>query len=157
MNIRLATKDDLQIVMQLTKELATYEKEGDTFHADEKFFLDNILCNNSKAECYLIEDDKDGVVGMGEIFITLSTYTSTYKLNLQDFYIRESYRGKGYGKDFMRFLASEAKKRGCTRICWTVYTWNDLARGLYNHVGQNHDDVTSYSMGPEHIEAMLKG
>jgi len=155
MTIRLATKHDLQIVIQLTKELATYEKEGDIFQADEKFFLDNILCDEPKAECYLIENEAGDAVGIGEIFITLSTYTSTYKLNLQDFYVRPDYRGRGHGKEFMKFLAQQAKERNCSMVCWSVYAWNELARGLYDHVANAHEDVVPYSMGPDEIEALL--
>jgi len=135
MNIRKATVDDLKIVIELTRELAIYEKEGDIFQADEKFFLNNVLGENAQVECYLIEDEAGEVVGMGEVFQTLSTYISTYKLNLQDFYIRESSRGKKYGKNFLKFLSKLAKERGCTRLCWGVYDWNALARGLYDKVG----------------------
>lgn len=155
MNIRIAKKEDLKTVIELTHALAIYEKEGEIFSADEDFFLNNILCENPKAECYLIENDAGEVVGMGEIFVSLSTYTSSYKLNLQDFYICEPSRGKGYGRAFMQFLALEAQKRGCTRICWGVYKWNKVARALYDKVGTEHDDTAVYSMDVSQIKAIL--
>jgi len=87
MNIRKAKKSDLNTVMDLTKKLAVFEREAKSFNVSKDFFLKNILCENPKAECYLIENEEGQVVGMGELFVTLSTYTGSYKLNLQDFYI----------------------------------------------------------------------
>lgn len=156
MKIRRATKDDVKIVFQMTKELAAYEKDSEHFKADENFFLQNVLGKNSKLECYLIEDDQAGVVGMGEIYVMPSTYDGAWKMNLQDFYIREAYRGKGYGKAFLKFLAQEALARGCIKIGWTVYSWNALARTLYDKVGKHHEDVGVYGMDIQHIENLAQ-
>lgn len=156
MNIRRAVASDVETVMDLTKRLAVYEREGAIFNVNKEFFLENILCEEPKAECYLIENDKGDVVGMGELFVTLSTYTASYKLNLQDFYILPEFRGQGFGKAFMKFLAEEARKRNCVRVFWGVYDWNELARGLYEKVGKPHHDTVIYSMGPDEIQEMLK-
>jgi len=74
MNIRKAKKSDLNTVMDLTKKLAVFEREAKSFNVSKDFFLKNILCENPKAECYLIENEEGQVVGMGELFVTLSTY-----------------------------------------------------------------------------------
>lgn len=155
MNIRRATKSDVDIVFEMTKQLAIYEKEIDNFTANKQFFLEHVLCDKPKHECYLIENDQNNIVGMGSVCLMLGTYTASFKLNLLDFYVQEEHRGKGYGIGFFKFLAQEAKTRNCSVIFWGVYDWNELARKLYEKVGKPHNDTLLYSMDLEKIEALL--
>ena len=154
MKIRPATKNDLEVIIQFTKELAAYERHGD-IEVDKEFFLENFFGANPRLECFLIEDDGGQVIGMGEVFVTLSTHTSSYVLNLHDFYICEASRGKGYGKGFMRFLAQEAKRRECSRVAWGVCDWNKQAINLYDKVGGSvYEGIICYSLLEKEIDLL---
>ena len=54
---------------------------------------------------------------------------------LEDIFIDPAYRGKGYGKALMRYLAALAVKEKCGRFEWVVLEWNTPAIGFYEKVG----------------------
>ena len=50
-------------------------------------------------------------------------------------FILPEYRGKGYGKALIQYLAREAAKNGCGRFEWVVLEWNKPAIGFYKKIG----------------------
>ena len=151
MKIRLATIDDVSTVWALTRDMAEYEQALDSYTVTEEFFR-NVLSNKtSPVEWYLIEENGD-VIGMGQIFTKLNTYAGRYAFNLEDFIIKEKFRGKGYGKKFLEFLAKLAHDRGHARIDWAVMTSNDAAMAFYKKFGAVDLHQTNFRM----TEALIK-
>ncbi|WP_105616340.1 GNAT family N-acetyltransferase [Vallitalea okinawensis] len=52
-----------------------------------------------------------------------------------DIYVDESYRGKGYGKDVMNSILSEASKLGANKAYLQVVVSNTVADNLYRKLG----------------------
>ena len=68
-------------------------------------------------------------------FHNFSTFLTRKGLYLEDIFIDPDYRGKGYGKAIMRYLANLAVKGKCGRFEWVVLEWNQPAIGFYEKVG----------------------
>ena len=54
---------------------------------------------------------------------------------IEDLYIREECRGKGYGEALLREVCKLAKKRNCGRVEWWVLDWNKRAIDFYKKIG----------------------
>ena len=50
---------------------------------------------------------------------------------LEDLYVKEQHRGKGYGKALIKKLASIAVQRGCGRLEWWCLDWNKASIDFY--------------------------
>lgn len=60
---------------------------------------------------------------------------------IYDFFINESYRGKGYGTQTMLAAEKEAKKLGVRKISLHVFGHNQIAIELYKKVGYLTTDL----------------
>ena len=134
MQIRSATIDDISIILQLIKELADYEKARDEVEATEVDLANTILAEDPKAHCEVIEVDGE-VVGMAIWFLNYSTWQGKHGIYLEDLYIKPEYRGRGYGKALLKYLAAICNERGYGRFQWWVLDWNSPAIEFYRSLG----------------------
>jgi GNAT superfamily N-acetyltransferase len=56
-------------------------------------------------------------------------------LYLEDLYVKQNCRGKGYGKQMLVALAQLAVERNCGRFEWSVLDWNENAIKFYQGMG----------------------
>ena len=68
-------------------------------------------------------------------FHNFSTFLSRKGLYLEDLYVRQAYRGRGYGRQMLVALAQLALERQCGRFEWSVLDWNVNAIKLYQGMG----------------------
>ena len=127
--LRQAEKQDLQVVLDLIKELALYEKAPDevtnTIESLEKDgFGDHPLFYIILAEV----DQK--VVGMSFYFISYSTWKGKC-LYLEDIIVNEKYRGNKIGKLLFDATIERAREIGAKRMQWQVLDWNEPAINFY--------------------------
>ena len=134
MQIRSATIDDISIILQLIKELADYEKARDEVEATEVDLANTILAEDPKAHCEVIDVDGE-VVGMAIWFLNYSTWQGKHGIYLEDLYIKPEYRGRGYGKALLKYLAAICNERGYGRFQWWVLDWNSPAIEFYRSLG----------------------
>ena len=89
------------------------------------------------------EDGKE--VGFALFFHNFSTFLGRAGIYLEDLYVREEYRGRGYGKAILKKLASIAVERGCGRLEWSCLDWNQPSIDFYLSLGaEAMDDWTVY-------------
>ena len=74
-------------------------------------------------------------VGFALYFFNYSTFLSRRGLYLEDLFVVPQFRGKGYGKRIMQFLAKTAVEKGCGRFEWSVLDWNQPAINFYQKIG----------------------
>jgi GNAT superfamily N-acetyltransferase len=90
----------------------------------------------SKPSCEAIIGEENGeVVTFALFFHNFSTFLTKKGLYLEDLYVRQAYRGKGYGTNMLRKLAQLAVERNCGRFEWSVLDWNEPAINLYKAMG----------------------
>lgn len=138
MNIRRANKDDAGVVLQLIKELAEYEQAPDQVEATSEDLLATLFTEEPRVFCDLVEVDSNGVkeiAGMALWFLNYSTWQGKHGIYLEDLFVREEYRGRGYGKALLVHLARICKDRGYGRLQWWVLDWNTPAIDFYKSIG----------------------
>jgi len=132
--IRLASKKDIFLIRDLILELADYEKLTHVVTMDASL-LEKYLFGKKKYAEVLLACYKDLPVGFALFFHNFSTFLGKPGIYLEDLYIREKFRGKGYGKALLSFIANIAIERDCGRIEWSVLDWNKPAIEFYQSLG----------------------
>lgn len=54
---------------------------------------------------------------------------------MEDIFVEEAFRGKGYGEKITQALIEEAKRRGCYKLICTSRFSNERAHHLYEKLG----------------------
>ena len=103
-----ATEKDCGLILEFIRKLAQYEKLLHEVVGTEAFAL---------------------------YFFNFSTFMTRKGLYLEDIFVEPEYRGHGFGKQLMRYLARVAKEKGCARFEWVVLEWNTPAIGFYEKIG----------------------
>jgi GNAT superfamily N-acetyltransferase len=131
--IRFATKEDIPIIFHFIQSLAKYEKMADKVIATEEK-LSKTLFENHQAEV-LLAFEKDVPVGFALFYTSYSTFLASGNLFLEDLFIEEKFRHKGYGRLLITCLAVIAKERQYHRIDWWCLDWNLPSIGFYQRMG----------------------
>lgn len=68
---------------------------------------------------------------MALYFYNYSTWRASAGIYLEDLYVRESERGKGYGGKLLSILAKEVVEMEGARLEWSVLKWNEPSIKFY--------------------------
>jgi GNAT superfamily N-acetyltransferase len=132
--IRHAEKRDVALIRSLIRELAEYEKMLDEMVATEELLEKHLFGEKRFVEVVL--GYYNGVpVGFALFFHNFSTFVGKHGLYLEDLYVKPEYRGKGFGKSLLAYLAKLAVERDCGRYEWTVLDWNKPSLKFYKMLG----------------------
>ena len=132
--LRLASRDDVPLILALIRELAEYEREPDAVQTDEAMLAANLFGDAPGAEVVIA--DVDGrPAGFALFFHNFSTWLGRRGLYLEDLFVRPEYRGRGVGQVLMAYLAKLAVERDCGRFEWSVLDWNTPAIDFYRRLG----------------------
>lgn len=153
LSFRYATRDDVELVLYFIKSIAKYEKMEDEVIATKES-LEYWLFDKKQAEViFAMLDNKE--IGFALFFHNFSTFQGKAGLYLEDIFILEQYRGKGYGKAIFKELANIALKRGCGRMEWCCLDWNTPSINFYKSMGATPMDTwTTYRLDREKIEKL---
>jgi GNAT superfamily N-acetyltransferase len=132
--IRSAAMTDIPIILQLIRDLATYERAPNEVTATEEQLADVLFGEKPTAEVLLAFEDKTPV-GFAVFFHNFSTWLGRPGLYLEDLFVKPEVRGKGYGRALLVYLAKIARHRGCGRMEWAVLDWNEPAIKFYLTLG----------------------
>ncbi len=153
LSFRFAVPDDTPLILRFIRLLAEYEKMADLVTATEEE-LRRQLFEEKKAEViFAVLDGKE--IGFALFFHNFSTFLGRSGLYLEDLYILEEYRGKGYGKALFRELARVAVERGCGRFEWWCLDWNLPSIEFYRSMGARPmDEWTVYRIDGDTLRAL---
>ncbi len=131
--IRFAKREDTPLILDFIKGLAKYEKMLDQVVATEESLFESIF---ERKQAEVIIGEEEGLpVGFALFFHNYSTFLGKANLYLEDLYVDEKYRGKGYGKSMLEFLGKIALDRNCGRLDWSCLDWNTAAIEFYKDLG----------------------
>lgn len=131
--IRAATEADVPLILRLIKGLAAYEKLPDTVTGTEEVLYDSLFVR--RAAEVIIGEYEGKPVAFALFFHNFSTFQCLPGLYLEDLFVKEEYRGRGFGGAMLRRLAQIAKERGCGRFEWICLDWNENALAVYRKLG----------------------
>ncbi|KAG4442378.1 hypothetical protein IFR05_002156 [Cadophora sp. M221] len=147
--IRHARREDIPTILQLIQELADYEKEPSAVEATPELLTstiafapspssstispaaDETISPNRPARCLLLFTPTGSAAGMALYFYNYSTWKARPGIYLEDLFVREMYRGKGYGQRLIQELAREVVDMEGGRLEWCVLKWNTPSIGFY--------------------------
>lgn len=153
--IRQATTEDVHIILSFIKELAEYENMSEQVVATEEL-LKEWLFEKKKAEV-LLAMEGDTAVGIALYFYNFSTFLGRAGIYLEDLFVKEEYRGKGYGKALLKELARIAVSQGCGRLEWCCLDWNQPSIDFYLSLGAvPMDDWTQYSVTGDTLKKLAE-
>jgi GNAT superfamily N-acetyltransferase len=132
--MRPAGVDDVPVILELIRDLATYERAPDEVTATEEQLVDVLFGERPAAEVLLVFEG-ESPVGFAVYFYNFSTWLGRPGLYLEDLFVKPEKRGKGYGRALLVELAKIARDRGCGRIEWAVLDWNEPAIKFYHALG----------------------
>jgi GNAT superfamily N-acetyltransferase len=132
--IRPAHVEDVPIILELIRDLATYERAPNEVTATEEQLIDVLFGERPAAEV-LLGFEGQSPVGFAVFFYNFSTWLGRPGLYLEDLFVKPEKRGKGYGRALLVELAKIARDRGCGRMEWAVLDWNEPAIKFYRTLG----------------------
>jgi GNAT superfamily N-acetyltransferase len=154
--IRRATVADVGAILNLIRELATYERAPDEVTTTEEQLVDVLFGKKPAAEVLLAFEGKEPV-GFAVYFYNFSTWLGRPGLYLEDLFVRPEDRGKGYGRALLVELAKIARERGCGRMEWAVLNWNEPAIEFYRKLGAKPmNEWTVFRLRREGIERLAE-
>ena len=153
--VRYAIKSDASLILEFIKELATYENMIDQVIATVSE-LEKWIFEEKKAEViFVLENGKE--VGFALFFHNFSTFLGRSGIYLEDLYVKQEYRNKGYGKRLLKELATIALDRKCGRLEWSCLDWNKPSIEFYMSLGAEQlSDWTTYRVTGEKLIELSK-
>lgn len=142
LTIKTATRADLNIIFDLIKEMATYERrpEDATGTIPELNFW---LFERKIAKVLLAEIGKE-TIGYALFYPIFGSFSAKGKVHLEDLFIKEAYRGKGYGKILFNAVKLDALKNGYAGMEWSCLDWNTPSIEFYKHIGARQEEGRVY-------------
>jgi GNAT superfamily N-acetyltransferase len=152
--IRQAAAADVPIILQLIRDLATYERAPNEVTATEERLVDVLFGEKPAAEV-LLAFAEGRPVGFAVFFQNFSTWLGRPGLYLEDLFVKPEVRGNGYGRALLVHLAQIARDRGCGRMEWAVLNWNEPAIEFYHKLGAKPmDEWTVYRLTGDEINRL---
>jgi GNAT superfamily N-acetyltransferase len=154
--IRPACVEDVPVILELIRELATYERAPDEVSATKGQLVDVLFGERPAAEVLLAFEGKSPI-GFAVFFHNFSTWLGRPGLYLEDLFVKPEKRGKGYGRALLIDLAKIARDRACGRMEWAVLNWNEPAIKFYRALGAEPlDEWTVFRLTREGIAELAK-
>lgn len=158
MPLRTAVESDLDTIIELIRGLAEYEHEPDAVTLDREELRRHLFGPRPYAEVLMAETDDSESAGFALFFHNFSTWTGKPGIYLEDLFVRPEHRGKGFGRDLLREIASIAVARGCGRVEWSVLDWNEPSIAFYRLLGATPlDEWTTFRLAGEALEQLASG
>ncbi len=136
-SIRFAGPDDMDVVFTALEGIADTVNERDklTSTADD---LRRFGFNDHPAFETLIAEVDGRFAGCCLYFPSFSTWIGRPGVYVQDFFVAETFRGRGVGERLLRRLAAVTRERGGRYIRLAVDTGNRRAQAFYTRCGIRH-------------------
>ena len=133
--IRKAKESDMEEVLDLIRELATFEKEPDAVEISTQELIEEGFGNFPLFVCFVAEE-AGKILGAALVYFRFSTWKGR-SLHLEDLIVSEQHRGKGIGTLLYRKVMEYAYQQNVSRVEWVVLDWNHPAIAFYEKSGAN--------------------
>lgn len=154
-SLRFACVDDVPLILGFIRKLAVYEKLEHKVVATEEILREQLFDRGGGEVVFVEESGR--AVGFALFFYNFSTFRGQRGIYLEDLYVDEDVRGKGYGRALLSFLAKTAVERGCGRLDWSVLDWNAPSIAFYKSLGAVPlDEWTQFRLSGEALPALAR-
>jgi diamine N-acetyltransferase len=155
-SFRLATPDDAELLLEFMREYYAFDGHGfDKVRARAALLA--LLGEPAFGYAWLVLDNATPV---GYIVLCLG-YSLEYlgkDAFLDEFYLRASHRGRGWGRKTLDFVEEQARLRGVRSIHLEVVRGNAAAKELYRKSGyQDHEHLLMSKWIEQHFTKPERG
>jgi GNAT superfamily N-acetyltransferase len=156
LKIQSATITDVPLILEFIKALAKYEKLSHEVTATEELLKETLFGKQKVAEV-IIGYYEETPVGFALFFHNFSTFVGKPGIYLEDLFVKQEYRGKGFGKALLKHVAKIAKEKNCGRFEWSVLDWNEPSIKFYKSLGAKPlHDWTIFRVSGESLTELAK-
>src|SRR5256884_6433146 len=134
LDIRPAFIEDVPDILELIRDLATYERAPNEVTATEEQLVGVLFGERPAAEVLLAFEGKSPV-GFAVFFHNFSTWLGRPGLYLEDLFVKPEKRGKGYGHALLVQLWKIARDGSSGRMEWTGTVWTGPPLKIINRAG----------------------
>jgi GNAT superfamily N-acetyltransferase len=131
--IRESKKEDMPQVLELIKELATFEREPEAVVVTVEELEKEGFSERPLFKCFVAEVDSK-IVGMALVYFRFSTWKGR-TIHLEDLIVKENMRGSGLGSALYQEVLKYANSQNVKRVEWVVLDWNEGAIKFYERSG----------------------
>lgn len=124
----------MSVILSFIQKLADYERLSHEVTATEETLRETLFGRRRTAEVAL-GYYKHQPVGFVLFFHNYSTFLGRSGIYIEDLFVDESYRRRGFGGALFRYVANLANERRCGRLEWSVLDWNEPAIKFYLKLG----------------------
>ncbi len=154
MKIRAGEKSDMPKILELIKELASFEKEPDAVIITPEDLIKDGFSDNPLFRTFVAEIDHT-VIGMALFYYRYSTWKGK-TIHLEDLIVKENYRGCGAGFALYSEVIKTGYRENVKRVEWNVLDWNTPAIRFYEKSGAKvFDDWRIAQMDEKGIEQFI--
>jgi ribosomal protein S18 acetylase RimI-like enzyme len=140
---RLAIESDAELLLDFMRDY--YAFDGHAYDREKaRAALIVLLCDANLGAAWLILDDANPV-GYIVLCFGYSLEWLGRDAFVDEFYLREEYRGRGWGKEAMVFLEGAARDRDVRALHLEVMEGNETALHLYQKLGFREHESTFHS------------
>jgi GNAT superfamily N-acetyltransferase len=151
MYIRKCEEKDEKIWITLNREFMNFEIQEDgvwnnTQDEPDTIFINTFreALNHPELVTLFLFEHNETIMGFANLMTIYSVWAHGKALVLDDLYIREEYRGKGFGKEAMEFLVAYARNKGYKRLQFQSEFSNANAMAFYKKLGFTPADMHFY-------------
>ncbi len=164
MIIRKGEIKDMNAVLELIQELATFEKEPAAVVVTVNDLIRDGFGENPLFYTFIAELENDSndshheneIVGMALYYYRYSTWKGR-TIHLEDLIVKEKMRGSGLGFALYSEIIAQGKRDKVRRVEWNVLDWNTPAIDFYKKSGAKVlDDWLVAQMDEAGINEFLK-
>jgi RimJ/RimL family protein N-acetyltransferase len=150
-----AKKEDASIILDFIFSLAKYEKMEELVKTTVSDIKKHVFANKYAEVLLLKKTEK--VIGFAVYYYKFSTFTGHPTLFLEDLYIIQQERGKGYGTKVLKYLAQLALEKECARFEWECLEWNKSSIKFYENIGAKaQNGWISFRMEEKELKEFIK-
>lgn len=154
-SMRTAEAKDLSVIMEFINELANYENLLSEVTATEQT-IKNAMFERKIAEAIIAEVDGQPV-GFALYYYSLSTFIGRPAIYIEDLFVKPPFRGNGFGKALLAYLASLAKERDCWGLEWACLDWNAPSIKFYRSLGAvSREEWTTYRLRGKALDKLVQ-
>lgn len=146
--IKKAAKEDIPKIIELIKEFAEFEKLSAWCEVTENDLNRAIFGADAFVQALVAFAGK-ACVGYALFFPVFKSFRGERAIFLEDLYVSQKMRGKGFGLAMLKEVARTAKAGGFVRMDWQALKWNEPAVNFYKNLGAESDD--------ENLDFRLRG
>lgn len=153
--IRLASKKDMQSVLDLIIELAIFEKKPDAVTITVDDLVQDGFSKTPKFIVFVAEEDNN-IIGIALFYERYSTWKGR-TIHLEDLIVTKRKQKIGAGKALYSAVLKYAYDNNFNRVAWEVIDWNTNAIDFYKSTGATYlNDWSVVQMNKKNLEKFIQ-